>query len=213
MFENIGTLLTNPARFFDGLDREPPLLEPALVVLSIAVISAISGAVTIYQFVDAVPSDVQVFLLIGGIIGVVIGAVGPFIGWLLYALAFQIITYFFDGEGEFRDTFALTGWGYTPRIIYAIISLVVTVYLTQTMGAPSDMAGFQTYSAELQNQFAYQLLSAGSILFTLWSAYIWVPAVQRARDVTRGQAIVTVAIPVLVGISLTVASLLFSGAI
>lgn len=213
MFENIGTLLTNPDRFFDRRGRDPSLREPLLVVLLIAIISAISGAVTIYQFVDAVPSEVQIFLLIGGVIGVVIGAVAPFIGWLLYALAFHVITYFFDGEGEFRDTFALTGWGYAPRVAYAIIALVMTVYLTQTMGTPSDVAGFQTYSAELQSQLVYQVLNAGSILFLLWSAYIWIPAVQRARNVTKRQATITVAIPVAFGILLTVIGMVISGAV
>jgi hypothetical protein len=181
-----------------------------VVVSSVAVVGAISGAVSILTFVEAAPSDVRIFLLLGGVVGVLIGAAGPFVTWLLYALAFQLLTYFFGGEGEFRDTFALTGWGFLPRAFGAVLSLVVTVYLAQTMTPPADVAGIQAYTAQLQNQPVYRAVSVAGILFTLWSAYIWVAAVQRARDVTRGQAIVAVAIPVLLGILVTVASLLLS---
>ncbi|SFR92933.1 hypothetical protein SAMN05216559_1184 [Halomicrobium zhouii] len=211
MFENVGTLLTNPGRFFDGRADDPSLKEPTLVVLSIVVISAISGAVTIYQFMQMVPENVQLFLLIGGIVGIVIGSVGPFITWLLYAVAFQIISYFFGGEGEFRDTFALTGWGFVPRIFGAILSLVATVYVIQTLQVSGDPAAFQTFNSRLTQQTFYQLATGVGILFSLWSAYIWIPAVQRARNVTRNQAIVTVAIPVLFGILLTVGSLAITG--
>lgn len=209
MFEDIGTLLTSPDRFFEGRTEDPSLLEPAFLVFGLVIINAISGAVTIYYFMDAIPQDVQLFVLIGGAVGVIFGAVGPVIAWLLYALAFQIITYFFGGEGEFRDTFAVTGWGFAPRIFGAILSLVVTVYVLQTLqlGNPSDLA---TFNQQLANQSIHQAVNAAIILFTLWSAYIWVPAVQRVRNVTRGQAIVAVAIPVLLSILMTVAGLLFS---
>lgn len=210
MFENVGTLLTNPDRFFDSRGRDPSLLEPALVVLTIAIMPVISGVVTLYTFMESVPADVQVFLLIGGIIGVVIGAVGPFISWLLYAVAFQVITYFFGGEGEFRDTFALTGWGFVPRVLAAILSLVTTVYVIQALQVSGDPAAFATFNQRLTQHTFYQAVTGVSILFTLWSAYIWVPAVQRARNVTRRQAIVTVAIPVLFGILLAVGSLVLS---
>lgn len=210
MFEHVGTLLTDPDRFFEHRGDDPSLTEPALVVLSIVAVSTIAGVVMIAAFAEAVPSDVQVFLLIGGLIGVLFGAVVPFVQWLLYAVAFQVITYCFGGEGEFRDLFALTGWGFLPRLFGALLSLAVTVYVVQTMPAPTDVAAFTAYSSELQNQAVYQVSSAASILFALWSAYIWVPAVQRARDVTRRQAIVTVVIPVAIGILLTIAGLLFS---
>lgn len=210
MFEDIGTLLTNPDQFFEGRTEDPSLLEPALLVASVAAIAVVSSAVTILVFVEAVPADVQLFLLIGAIVGAAIAVAGPFITWFLYALAFQILTYFFGGEGEFRDTFALTGWGFAPRVIGAIVSLVITVYVTQAIQPPADLAGFQSFSNQVAAHPLNIAASGLSIIFALWSAYIWVPAVQRARNVTRGQAIVSVAIPVALGILLTVAGLLFS---
>lgn len=213
MFEDLDTLLTSPARFFERRGDDTSLLEPALVVLSLVIINAISGVVMILTFLESVPSEVQLFLLIGGAVGIVFGALGPFISWLLYALAFQVITYFFDGEGEFRDTFALTGWGFVPRVFGAVLSLVATVYVTQAMPTPADAAALAAYSSELQSDPVYQASMAAGILFTLWSAYIWIPAVQRARNVTRRQATVAVAIPVLIGILISVASVLVGGAV
>jgi len=206
MFENVGTLLTDPGRFFDGRGEDPSLKEPALVVLLVGIVNALSVAGIFLAFTEAVSSDLQVFIFIVVLFVAAISFAGPFIGWLLYAIAFQIITHFFGGEGEFRDTFALTGWGYTPRIIYAVISVAITIYVTQTAQPPADPSGFTAYSTRISNHPLNQISIGLSVLFTLWSAYIWIPAVQRARNVTRRQATVAVAIPTLLGILIAVGS-------
>lgn len=213
MLDDIETLLTDPDRFFEGRDHDPSLRGPLLVMLTIAVISAITVGVMILTFMEATPADVRIFLLIGGIIGIVIGAIGPFVTWLLYALAFHVITYFFDGEGEFRDTFALIGWGFVPRVFSALLSLVITIYVTQSIAFPADPSAFAAYTSEISTHPINQVASGIGILFTLWSAYIWISAVEHARDVTRGQAAIAVAIPVVIGVLLTAAGILFSGAV
>lgn len=210
MFENVGTLLTDPNRFFEERRRDPSLVEPALLVLAIAIFSAISVAVTLLVFVETLSSDVEIFFIIGGIFGGLIAVVSPFVSWLLYAVAFQVLTYFFDGEGEFRDTFALTGWGFAPRLLAVIVSLVITVYLTQSIHIPVDPAAYQDFSNRIATHPLNLTASGLSIVFTLWSAYIWIPAVQQARNVTRGQATIAVGVPVLVAILITVGSLLVS---
>ncbi|MCU4801439.1 YIP1 family protein [Halobacteria archaeon HArc-gm2] len=212
MFENVGTLLTNPGRFFDGRADGPSLKEPAIIVLVTALISTLGIAGIFLAFTEAVPSDLQIFIFIVVLFVAAFSFAGPFIGWLLYALAFQVITYFFDGEGEFRDTFALTGWGYTPRIIYGVISVAITIYVTQAAQPPADPSGFTAYSTRISNHPLNQLSIGLSVLFTLWSAYIWIPAVQRARNVTRNQAIIAVAIPVLFGILIAVGSFFINAA-
>ncbi len=210
MFDDIGTLLTNPDQFFEERGEDPSLTEPAVVVVSVAVVSVVSVAVTLLTFVEATPEEFQIFLVVGGVIGAVVAVFVPFVTWLVYAVAFHGLTYFFDGEGEFRDTFALVGWGFAPRVLSVLVSLVITVYVTQAIQAPSDLMAYQSFS----NQVAAHPLNLASsglgILFTLWSAYIWVPAVQEARNVTRRQAAIAVAVPVLLGILLNLASVLFS---
>lgn len=210
MFDDVGTLLTNPGDFFDERAAGPSLTGPAAVVALLALLGVASTVVTLLQMMNALPEDVRPFFVVGGLFGSLVAVVVPLVTWLLYALAFHVITYFFDGEGEFRRTFIFTGWGFVPRLFTALVSLVVTVYVSTAVQPPADPAGFTAYSQQLQSSALLQASSAVGVLFTLWSAYIWVAAVQRARDVTRFQAAVAVAIPVAIAILLTVVSLVFT---
>ena len=208
--QDIPTLLTDPETFFDRYGTDPSLGGPAVLVAVIALLSAIAAGATVMKFSAAIPSGAQGVFLFGALIGAGFAVVVPFISWLLYAIVFVVVTYFFDGEGEFRDLFALVGWGFAPKVLGAVVSVVLTLVVLQSLSIPADPASFQSFNQRLQQATLTRVSSVLGIVFTLWSAYIWIPAVQRARNVTRRQAIATVAVPVAVSILLTLFGLVSS---
>lgn len=207
MFEGVGTLLVDPDAFFAERGGETSLAEPFLVVLGVVALSVTGGVVVVLEAMSSVSGDLQVFFVVGGLIGVAVAAVSPFVEWLLYAGAFQVLTYFFDGEGEFRDTFALTGWGFVPRLLAVFANAVAMVYLTRTLDPPADLADFAAYQSQVSGHPLSLAASALGLLVTLWSAYVWVAAVRHARAVTRRQALVSVAVPVALGLLVGAAAL------
>lgn len=207
MSSDVRTLLTRPGEFFADREDDPSLKGPAAIVVTIAVLSAVAGAVVLLQFGQVVPADARGVFVVGAVIGVLVSVAVPFVTWLLYAIAFHLLTALFDGEGEFRDTFVFTGWGFLPRVLATLVSLVVTLYVVQVVDAPTEAVGFASYSQRIQGTPLVQVSTVVGVVFTLWSAYIWVAAVERARSVTRRQAYVAVAVPVLIAIFLSLTSL------
>jgi hypothetical protein len=107
--------------------------------------------------------------------------------------------------------FALVGAVVGAGIAATLLSIVLTTLAVQGLQPPSDAAGFAMYNQQLQQSMLVQASSVVGILVTFWSAYIWVPAVQRARNVDRRGAIVAVAIPVAVSVLIGVFGIVASG--
>jgi hypothetical protein len=192
-------------------DGSPSLLYPVAIVAIVGLVGALGSIPVLLLVSSGLSQSVQLFFAVGAVIGFLFSIVGPFIAWLLYAIAFQVISYFLGGEGEFRETFVLSGWGFLPRILSSLLSVGATVVVfLSTSPDISPGAGpqaTQAFSQQLQSDPMVQIASGIGIVLTLWSGYIWVFAVKHARDLSRNRAVVTVAIPLLVSIGISVGSL------
>lgn len=210
MIGTIRAALTRPESFFESRQANPSLLYPAVIVAIIGVLGVIATIPTFLVVSRGMPAGARLFLAVGAVVGLLIGLVGPFVTWLLYAIAFQVISYFFDGKGTFRKTFILSGWGFLPQILSSVLSLIAMFVIHQNRSLPVE-SGPQAMQAFTQQLQAHPLLQAVGVIgigLTLWSGYIWLFAVKYARNLSRTQALVTVAIPVLISIGISVFNLL-----
>lgn len=209
----LGTV-TNPESFFEGRVPDVPLVPAVAVVLLVAVINAASGYLVIQHTLSALPADSQQQLGTVVYAGAIGGAVvATLVIWVVFAAVFHFLsTLVYEGEGSFRGTLAMTGWGYLPQAITALVSLGVLAYLFFVQGVPtpelSSAAAFQRYSQSLRSRPLLRATSVIGIAGTLWSGYVWISGVAAVHEIDEGDAFVVVAVPVAISVLWTLYNLL-----
>ena len=226
------SLLTDPDAFFRERSESPSLKGPLAVVTLIAFLGSLATVVQNDTLVSALrpviedalanssanmtrsEADSAVNFAIQIYLAVSYGfaLVGPYVVWLLYGVVFHAISAVFDSEGAFSRTMAFTGWGRVPAVFGSLVTLLVNYYQYEIRGVdvPTDVSAENAFQAvqQIQPPTSIVLLNGLlSIAFTLWAAYIWVYAMKHARSLTRRQALITISIPVLVSLLLTLNNL------
>lgn len=190
-------LLTDPDGFFAERADSPSLTGPTLVVLLVAVIGIAGSLPVLRASTAALPDEVG---FIGTVIyasGVIGGVIGVLIVWLLYAVAFHAVSAAgFGAEGSFRDTLALTGWGFVPRIPEGLISAGVTYVVFSGVTFPSDPMQASRFVQQLRNDPLLEVTAWLGLAFLAWSAMLWTFAMRHGRGLTLREAGITVAVPV-----------------
>jgi hypothetical protein len=214
---SIGTLVTDPNAFFRDRSESPSLKGPTLVVtlsMVFSVVGAIVGARAISSMMSSsgLNPTFATFTQIGAVI---IAFVGPYIAWVLFSGLFYAVSVLFDGDGGFKTTFALVGWGFLPSVVGSFFTAAITVYRWEIRGVdvPPLPPNLETQANIQQFQSALQEVNSGflpampallGIVFGLWSAVLYVFALQHGRNISRKEAVLTIALPVLVGVGLSI---------
>lgn len=135
----------------------------------------------------------------------------PFVIWALYAALFHALSGVLGGEGSFRRTFVLTGWGFLPRIPVEFLSVVATWAVVERVPKPGLFATYE-YLVQLQSHPLQSVPTAIGLILTMWALpdLLWVYAVTYARNVERWKAVIAVNVPVGVSVLLTASDLLDS---
>ena len=200
-------LLTNPDSFFEGRSREPSLVPPALIVLLVSVLGVVGSYPVLQATLSALPPEARSFATAIQVVGGIFGIVATFVVWVLYAAAFHVIgSVAFDASGEFRETFALVGWGFVPAIFGAAVSALAYFVVFSGVRFPQNPQRIQAFVRELQTR--PELLVAGlvGIVFLFWSAFLWTFAVRHAESLDIREAALTVAGPVALALLARLAS-------
>lgn len=185
-------VVTNPDRFFDEEKRDPSFLWPALIVLGVGVISLLGSIPLLTKFsqVGGMGSFVAIVSVVGGVFGLVFN----FVFWAIWTGLFYVVTILFDGEGSFKTLFALVGWGYVPKLFDAIAGSAISYTVFSGASLPSDPRLLATTMQSLRTGPLFTLATVLTVVFLLWSGFIWTYAVKHARNVTQRQAAITVGI-------------------
>lgn len=208
-------VLTDPKRFFSDAGEDPKARYPILILVVLSLVGTAFLGVFLFQVLQNTEGGsgfavvATLFVLIGQLIG-------NFLVWLVYALVFFALSAFMDGEGDFMETLVFTGWGFIPRIAGAVVSGVISL-IAITGVTPPDI-DFENPAAAQQEMIRFAteagagelnlISSLAGIVFLFWSAYIWVAAVEDARELDRQQAMIAVGIPVGIALLLRLNSLI-----
>lgn len=197
----IGDLITNPDRFFRQRAEDVGLARPTVVVAILGVVGGLSGIPVVRATFQAMPDGAGAFAVLAYVFSIAGGVAVAFVSWVLYAGAFHVVSSLaFDGEGPFRRTLGVTGWGFVPGILAAALSAALAFYALQSVTIPSDPAAAQAFGEQFGRHPIVRLAGVLGIAFLLWQAFLWTFAVRHAREVTLREAAITVAMPVAVAI-------------
>jgi len=205
-------VLTNPNKFFETrIKGEESLMIPVLIVLINGIISGGTVAfliVSVSQQIlpPEVHPEVHSLALKFGINSFIFMTFFAFVAWLVVAAVFFGISWIYEGKGGFMRTLEFVGYGFIPSILGGLISAVLVYNFVSTMHIPQIIDPMMAEATIRQiEQIAKQspimrLSSIVGILFTLWSGIIWVFGLKHARNLSTKNALITVAIPVMVHI-------------
>lgn len=186
-------LFTDPDRFMVERTSDPTLVGPALVV-TLAAIAQISSTVMATQKTAAVVGGSLAAVAV--FIGAITGFLFVFAEWLLVAGLFFLISWALDGDGRFRDTFLLVGWGFVPLVFAFVAQAVATYLVLPAITVPQTAEGTAVMYEQLRTDPIFSFATFLQVPFLLWSGLIWLFAVKHARDLTTREAAITVGVPV-----------------
>lgn len=189
-------VFTDPDRFFRETADDVKLTHPLGIVTTVGILTMASTVVLMSRVSRAVTSEVGAFTALGGVIGAIGGFVGVYIMWVIYSALFHGLSSVFDGEGPFRRTMILTGWGFVPAIFASLVSLVILVVALQGVSFPSNPEQIQPFVQRIKRRPIFLVGGILGIVFTIWQGFIWLFAVKHARNLSLQQAAITVGVPV-----------------
>jgi hypothetical protein len=206
MVSSILLLFTDPDGFFRKDPKEwSGLALPALIVLVAGIIGAVSAYLVSMKLLQIFPESLQSATGLVAVVGVVGAILGIFFSWVAYTIVLHVISMIFMGKGTFAGTLAAVGYGFLPTVIGSLIDLLLFAYYLPTLQvAPvTDILDIQSATLALTHSPVFQMVSLIGIIFLLWSANIWVYGLRYARGISLRHAAISVAIPVIVLIVVT----------
>lgn len=218
MFATVVDVLTRPGEFFAS-HPDPGLKRPALLVGATGLVQGLTVVVFLAQFRELLRRESAAgdgVLAVGAV--VVLGALVAvaLLGWLLLAGFLYAVSYRTSGRGGGRALLAAVGWGWLPLLLAALVILATAVLVVSQLSPPTDEATAREFARQVEEGSLVALAGAAGtaratatgsfsqvqtvagVLAPLWSGYVWLAAVERFRGLTRWQARLAVAIPVLV---------------
>ena len=163
------------------------------------------GGVTAQMMAGALPG-IDLVITLSSAFGALVGV---FIFWLIWTAIVYALSMAFKGEGSFRQTLQVIGYGYLPQVIGSVITLIVAMEYVPKIVVPKitsammqDPAAMQQITVSLMRDTAMMELTQITILITivflLWSANIWIFGLQHARKLSPRDAALCVGIPVII---------------
>lgn len=213
MVEQLLDVLRDPGTFYERDEAASSAAVPALVVVALAAVGGAAGwlswQATSTMFAGMDGGGAGIARAVGSIT-VVFSLLGPLLAWALYAGAFHAMGALLQGEGSFRTTFVYAGWGFLPRLLAAVVNLASTWYVLGVVALPTEVtpASMQAYSTQVQTHPATLAATVVGVAVLLWSAYIWMHAVEAAHDIEREDAAIAVGVPVAIALVLRLSNFL-----
>ncbi len=197
--------MTDPDGFFSDRISELQLRFSLIIVVAYI----ISRALAFFPALLPVEGELHILVLYG-LTGFLLGSsmVG-FVGWIFYSVILYLLSALFRGSGSFRQTMAMTAWGFIPMILGQLLSCVATIISVLDEPSVSVASGNELSAVISQTRSGplFVIVSLAMMAFNIWSAYIWIYGLQHARDLSKRQAFIVVGLPISFGI---IVKLLFS---
>lgn len=210
MVRSVINILISPGAFFTDLmeEKEESLKWPLIIVLLGGIVAAgygyLLGEVSGQMMADALPG-IGALITISSAFGALIGV---FIFWLIWTVIVFAISMAFKGQGSFKRTLQVIGYGYLPQVIGSVISVIVAFEYVPRVVVPhmtaammQDPVAMQGVTTALMHDPAMlemtQITSIIGMVFLLWSANIWIFGLQKARNLSPLNAALCVGIPVI----------------
>ena len=204
--------VTRPASFFETEARDPSLARPAVVVGLVAVAGLLSSVPTVLAVADALPPEAGFVAAFGFAIGSITTVIGPFVSWVIVVTVLFVGSVLADGDGSFRDVFALVGWGFAPRVVVPIVGGIVSFLFLSSVDFSDPQQARQLGQMATTGTIGVVTQGVNALMF-VWAGWVWTHALANARQLATRTAATIVGAVVFVQILLNVGLTLLSAAL
>ena len=188
-------VLTDPDGFFEKkMSEDISFKMPIFIILVMGIIGAINAIIMMQKIMAQLPSDAAPFASFGAIFGAVGAIIAVFVMWIIYTVVFYAISLAFKGEGEFKRVLEFVGYGFLPSIASGIVGLILMMRALPAIEFSIDNPDL--FQQSLMSNSMVQASATVGIIFTLWSANIWIFGLMHSRNLSTKNAIITVGVPV-----------------
>ena len=199
--------LISPKTFFESCaGREPSLKVPALIILVMALLYAISGYM-IGELTGRLLSGFMEGMAFFTAISVAVGSFfAPWIMWIIAVVVLMIMIRVQKGSSSFKRVAEISGYGMVPLVIGAVISLALSLYylpgIKVTPIKVADPEQIQVLMTNFMNNPVmqeYTLISTFvTIILLLWTANICAIGLEKCCSLSVKQSLIAVGVPVVV---------------
>ncbi|WP_421909381.1 Yip1 family protein [Methanolacinia petrolearia] len=206
---SVKEILITPGHFFEKKCREKASLKvPVLIVLITAVISGISAYIVSGKTFEAMGSGLEGYAFIASLFGFAVAFIGMFISWAIRALAFLVMIYILKGTATFKQLAEVAGYGFIPQIFGGIITTAIMMTSIQNLVIPatSNMQEIEVAMKAFTTSAPMMAASFVSIIFTIWSANIWLFGIKESSGLEFKKAAICVGVPLVIFIILSLSS-------
>jgi hypothetical protein len=184
MYQKVKELLFHPDVFFEQKTKEKiDLLLPAIIVLIGSLVGIIASFVVSTVLNSIESRHIMVILTPENFLIILLK---PFIAWFLLAGLLYCFCRLWSGNGTFIATLQNTGYGALPLTILTIIPIINAIFINLNVNMP-QMLGYGIVI----------ILDLLTVVFILWSGYLWTYAMERTHEIEHEKAIASAAIVVL----------------
>lgn len=201
---NIRDLILDPDKFFRELsNREPSLLTPFLIALTLSVLNTIYAYYKFSVMASFFPPDMQELLSIFLVFALLTSFLGGFIGWVLVAGIMHLVSILFKGKGPFKRTLEFIGYGFFPNIVGVLLTMLISYYFLSGLELPT-LATEQLKNPEVARRIITSLipmtmkytLALIEIGVLLWNLVLWTYGIKYARNLDLKRAFIVALVPI-----------------
>ena len=187
-------IVLDPDGFFEDESKNPRLWIPAILVLLIGVVR-VARSLYMNDYTTSAMEASGNAPAGGGVGGgmrvlfTLPSLVTPFVSWLVVAAVIVGVCTYLGGEGGGAETVAVTGWGFVPAVVGAVVTFGVTFYIL----SGTDPSGMQE-ALSAQRTLFEALRSTGmrafGYLLVGWQAFLWTFGVRHVQNLELRKAAV-----------------------
>lgn len=191
-------ILFNPEWFFsEKLKEKISLKIPFFVLLIYGIFGTASMVLLSNKITASLPSNLGQIMFVGVAVGAIGSLIGVYLIWLILAGVFHLISNLFCSEGTFKRTFEFVGYGFLPLIFSSMINLGALYTILPSLDFSfNDPSLIQQNANQMLFNPIFQASQVAGILFSIWSAYIWIFAIKNALKITTKNALIVVGVPI-----------------
>ena len=194
-------MFAEPDAFFREQAKAPGMAASTGCVFGATVASLLGPGYVVGRLVREAAAGADVFLVIGGSLGLLSSSLTLLLLWVAYAITFHAVSWRLGGTAEFRTVFFLTGFGFLPKLFAGVVGLSAVVVATETVGIPGDPSLLTERVAAINRRPVITVARLVGVVFILWSGMLWTFAVRHATGLPLRRVVIPTVPPTLLSIA------------
>jgi hypothetical protein len=203
-------LFLKPDAFFqDLITKKESLGKPAVIIVAAGIAAGayacLVGGLTA-EMMAGIMAGMETIIVLSAFFGALFFT---FIFWVIWSGVIFAISVVFKGNGSFKRTMEIVGYGYLPQVVGLLINSMVAYLFIPAVNVPTLSAAavqdpelIQEATKALMHDPSMmaltQITSVVSIVFLVVSANIWIFGLKHARGLSLRDAAICVSAPVIV---------------